>query len=70
LGIWLASDRLSLVIHVWDARDDMPVRQDAAPDEIGGRGPLLVETLAKDWGAYRQTDGKIVWVLISLPGDT
>jgi len=65
----LASDRLCLVIHVWDRCDEMPVRQDAAPDEIGGRGLLLVETLAKDWGAYRQAEGKVVWVLISLPDD-
>jgi Histidine kinase-like ATPase domain len=69
VGLWLASDRLSLVVHVWDACDDMPVRQDAGPDEIGGRGLLLVETLGKDWGAYREAGGKVVWVLISLPGD-
>jgi anti-sigma regulatory factor (Ser/Thr protein kinase) len=63
------SDRLSLVIEVWDTCDEMPVRQDAGPDEIGGRGLLLVETLGQDWGAYREAGGKVVWVLISLrPG--
>lgn len=67
--LWLASDRLSLVIHVWDTCDEMPIRQDAGPDELGGRGLLLVETLGKDWGAYRQADGKVVWVLISVPDD-
>jgi hypothetical protein len=67
--LWLVSDRLSLVIHVWDACGEMPVRQDAGPDEIGGRGLMLVETLGKDWGAYREADGKTVWVLISLSGD-
>jgi hypothetical protein len=64
----MTSDRQSLVIHVWDTCDDMPVRQDASPDEIGGRGLLLVETLGKDWGAYREAEGKVVWVLISLSG--
>jgi Histidine kinase-like ATPase domain len=67
--LWVSSDRASLVIHVCDGIDEIPVRQDAGPDEISGRGLLLVETLAKDWGTYRQASGKIVWVLISLPGD-
>jgi anti-sigma regulatory factor (Ser/Thr protein kinase) len=69
VGLWLVSDRLCIVIHVWDACGEMPVRQDAGPDEIGGRGLLLVETLGQDWGAYREADGKVVWVLIGLPGD-
>jgi hypothetical protein len=34
-------------------------------DEDGGRGLLLIETLGKDWGAYRKTDGKVVWCLIA-----
>jgi len=62
--LWLVCDRLSLVIHVWDACDEMPVRQDAGPDEIGGRGLLLVETLSQEWGAYREAGGKVVWVAL------
>jgi len=69
VGLWITSDGASMAIHVWDACDDMPVRQDAGPDAAGGRGLLLVETLGKDWGAYRQARGKAVWVLISLPDD-
>jgi hypothetical protein len=65
----LVTDRLSLVIHVWDACDEMPARQNAGPDEIGGRGLLLVETISKDWGAYREADGKVVWAMISRTGD-
>lgn len=62
--LWLASDRLALVIRVWDACDEMPARQGGGPGEIGGRGLLLVETLSKDWGVHREADGKVVWVLI------
>jgi hypothetical protein len=65
IRLWLTSDQLSLAIHVWDTCDEMPVRHDASPDAIDGRGLLLVETLSKDWGAYREADGKVVWVLIS-----
>jgi len=65
----MVSDRLSLVIHVWDTCDEMPVRQDAGPNEIGGRGLLLVEALGQEWGAYWEAHGKVVWVLISFSGD-
>jgi anti-sigma regulatory factor (Ser/Thr protein kinase) len=62
--IWLVSDRISLVIRVWDASDDMPVRCDTGPDDIGGRGLMIIDGLAKDWGSYRTTAGKVVWALI------
>ncbi|HTW01967.1 MAG TPA: ATP-binding protein [Streptosporangiaceae bacterium] len=68
-GLRIISDGVSMVIHVWDACAEMPARQDAGPDASGGRGLLLVETLGKDWGAYRQAEGKVVWVLISSPVD-
>jgi hypothetical protein len=67
--LWLLSDKSSLVIHVWDSNDEMPVRRDAAIDEEGGRGLMLVESLASDWGAYRKAAGKVVWVKIG-PVDT
>jgi len=63
--LWLASDRISIVIHVWDGSEEMPVRQDGAPDQESGRGLMLVENLAEDWGAYRKAAGKVVWALIS-----
>jgi anti-sigma regulatory factor (Ser/Thr protein kinase) len=65
--VWVTSDGISMVIHVWDASTDMPVRQAAtAVDDEGGRGLLLVETLSKDWGTYRELEGgKVVWVLVA-----
>jgi hypothetical protein len=68
-GLWITCDGVSMLIHVWDACDEMPARQDADPEAPGGRGLLLVETLGKDWGAYREAEGKVVWVLISSPAD-
>ena len=66
--VWVTSDDISMVIHVWDASAAMPVRQAAiAVDDEGGRGLLLVETLSKDWGAYRKAGGKVVWVMITVP---
>ena len=64
VGLWLLSDGQSVVVHVWDGSESMPVRRDADPDSASGRGLLLVEALGKDWGAYRKVSGKVVWVLI------
>jgi anti-sigma regulatory factor (Ser/Thr protein kinase) len=63
--IWLVSDRISMVIHVWDASGELPTRKDTGPDEEGGRGLMLVDTLGKDWGSYQKAQGKVVWVMIT-----
>lgn len=67
--LWLASDKSSLVIHVQDGNDEMPVRRNASPDDDSGRGLMLVESLGSDWGAYRKTVGKVVWVKIDPVND-
>lgn len=61
--LWVISNRLSMVIHVWDASDDMPIRHDAGPDETGGRGLMIIDSLAADWGSYREATGKVVWAV-------
>lgn len=67
IRVWITSDGIALVIHVWDASDEMPVVKDlTALDDEGGRGLILVTTLSKDWGAYRKAEGgKVVWVMIT-----
>jgi anti-sigma regulatory factor (Ser/Thr protein kinase) len=62
--LWLASDLRSVLVRVWDSNSQMPARRDAGPDDDGGRGLMLVEYLANEWGAYRKADGKVVWVLL------
>jgi anti-sigma regulatory factor (Ser/Thr protein kinase) len=62
--LWMLSDLTSLVIHVWDGNDQMPVRRDAGLDEESGRGLMLVESLASEWGVHREANAKVVWVLI------
>jgi anti-sigma regulatory factor (Ser/Thr protein kinase) len=66
VGVWVTSDGISMVIHVWDASAAMPARHATAVDDEGGRGLLLVETLSKDWGTYRKAGGKVVWVMITV----
>jgi anti-sigma regulatory factor (Ser/Thr protein kinase) len=62
--LWLASDLHCMLIRLWDASPQMPVRQDASPDDESGRGLMLVDCLARDWGAYREENGKVVWVIV------
>ncbi|MEV6983210.1 ATP-binding protein [Sphaerisporangium sp. NPDC051017] len=53
------------VIEVWDSSDKPPRREDADPDDEGGRGLLLVEAFATRWGFRRpRTGGKVVWAEI------
>jgi hypothetical protein len=65
--MWLATDGQHAVVQVWDANDQLPVRQHAPLDAESGRGLLLVETLADDWGSYtpEASSGKVVWAVIS-----
>jgi anti-sigma regulatory factor (Ser/Thr protein kinase) len=67
--LWLASDSAWLVIHVWDGSGQFPVRQHAGPAAESGRGLMLVEHLAKDWGSYRKANGKVVWAVLSTDSE-
>jgi hypothetical protein len=50
-------------------RPKLPARA-ADPDGLGGRGLMIIDSLAKDWGADRKADGKVVWVMLSPPDPT
>jgi anti-sigma regulatory factor (Ser/Thr protein kinase) len=63
--LWLASDLRCVLIRVWDGSSQMPARQDPGPDDESGRGLMLVDCLATDWGAYREENGKVIWVIVS-----
>jgi anti-sigma regulatory factor (Ser/Thr protein kinase) len=66
IRLWVTSDGISMVIHVWDASDEMPILKDSAADEENGRGLMLVAALSKDWGCYRKAGGgKVVWVMVA-----
>jgi anti-sigma regulatory factor (Ser/Thr protein kinase) len=65
IRLWLSCDLTALVIHVWDGSNEMPARKDPSLDDESGRGLLLVESLSKDWGAYRTVPGKVVWAKLT-----
>lgn len=59
---WRHGEPQHIGIQVWDANDQMPVRQATEPDAGSGRGLLLVEALSVAWGSYRpqESSGKVV----------
>ena len=62
--LWLTTDLHCVLIRVWDGSGQMPVRLNAKADDEGGRGLMLVEYMASEWGSYRVEDGKVVWVVV------
>lgn len=69
VGVELAPEWLFRV-EVADASDAVPVRQpDPGPgaESESGRGLVLVEALAADWGTYpRKYVGKVVWFTLGV----
>jgi hypothetical protein len=65
--LWLACDGKHAVVQVWDANERLPVRETVPLDAETGRGLLLVESLADEWGSYtpEASSGKVVWAVIS-----
>ncbi|WP_066373318.1 ATP-binding protein [Herbidospora mongoliensis] len=57
-----------VVVEVWDAERQPPRLLDPGPDDIGGRGLMLVVLLTRRWG-YRWpvTGGKVVYAVVDAP---
>jgi anti-sigma regulatory factor (Ser/Thr protein kinase) len=64
--LWLVSDRARILILVWDASPQPPVRADASGEAENGRGLMLVEAISEQWGWYCSDDssGKFVWAIL------
>lgn len=54
-------------VEVDDAGPDAPQPRGSDPPSTGGRGLVLIETLATRWGCHgRGTEGKTVWFDLAL----
>lgn len=71
IRMWLLSDKERVLILLWDAHPNPPVRVNASEDAESGRGLILVEALSDRWGSYAHTGpgGKIVWCEVSFHSD-
>ncbi|HEY8982384.1 MAG TPA: ATP-binding protein [Streptomyces sp.] len=48
-------------VEVTDTNPLLPTVSEAGPDDESGRGLLLVDTLADDWGTEPKSSGKTTW---------
>lgn len=62
--LWLASDLAWLLIVVWDASPQPPVRLNADDESESGRGLILVDSMSSQWGWSPRRPGKCVWALV------
>ncbi len=60
-------DRLAVEVH--DQGGGQPVRRRYSVTSGTGRGLVLVEELARDWGTVLTERGKYVWFELDLPGE-
>ncbi|WP_419996934.1 ATP-binding protein [Streptomyces boninensis] len=63
----LAVDADALRIEVHDTKPGVPAPRDPEPDDISGRGLLIVDTVADRWDVQtRSGPGKVVWAEFDL----
>jgi len=69
--LWLLSDKAQVLVLVWDASPDSPVRAAISDETENGRGLLLVEAVSREWAWYfpaADEGGKYVWAQITNGG--
>lgn len=66
--LWLLSDKVRVVILVWDSNPNSPVRIHASDEAESGRGLVLVDALSDRWNWYVSpgSAGKTVWAQIDV----
>jgi anti-sigma regulatory factor (Ser/Thr protein kinase) len=57
------------VLEVADPSAELPIPGEAGPFDVRGRGLVIVEALADEWGARLTDDtgGKVVWAAFDVP---
>jgi anti-sigma regulatory factor (Ser/Thr protein kinase) len=57
------------VLEVADPSTELPIPEEAGPFDVHGRGLVIVDALADEWGAYLADGrgGKIVWAAFDVP---
>lgn len=57
----------SLLMKVWDTNPALPVLQESDITGDHGRGLLLVDFMADQWGHHAENGGKVVWCEVAVP---
>ncbi|MPY50421.1 ATP-binding protein [Streptomyces sp. K1PN6] len=58
-----------LILEVSDSYEwQMPEKRDAAPDDVSGRGLVIVDCVSDNWGVRPRESGKTVWAHLAING--
>ncbi len=57
----LLGDDERIRVEVGDGSEVEPLRRDTSELDATGRGLMLIEAMASDWGVANTAEGKIVW---------
>jgi anti-sigma regulatory factor (Ser/Thr protein kinase) len=65
----MASDRIRLLIEVWDSIPGAPAAGHPGPEDEGGRGLMLVQAMCArwNWQTVAGWPGKVVWAELQQP---
>lgn len=66
VGLLVAACRDRLMLLVWDASYDRPVRHPDDDEGVAGRGVGIVAALSTRWGWVPDGRGKVVWAMLDL----
>jgi anti-sigma regulatory factor (Ser/Thr protein kinase) len=61
-----ALDTDGVTLGVTDCSDTQPVLRHVGPDELSGRGLLIIDALSADWGVRTLDRGKHVWARLPV----
>ncbi len=59
-------DSSSVLVEVGDRSSSRPAVRDPGPDSPRGRGLIIIDSVARDWGVRDRSEGKVVWVRLPL----
>jgi hypothetical protein len=66
IGLRVHRSTTEIVTEIFDDNPHLPQRRLAGPDDECGRGLMLVEALATEWGTRPGPAGKTVWFTVAL----
>lgn len=55
-----------ILVATTDDAPGLPAKQKPSPDMTHGRGLLIVDALASDWGVVENRSGKTVWAKVAV----
>ncbi|HEU5334299.1 MAG TPA: PAS domain S-box protein [Actinocrinis sp.] len=69
IGLRLHQTEREVTVEITDDNTHLPQRRLATADDENGRGLMLVDALADNWGTRATSTGKTVWITLTVEPD-